>query len=634
MNQITNRQALVLCVLSTGIGALFSPLSPSVAQPPQVSVGNESQLSETPQPLATPPASPTSFTSARGIAPRAVGTITGEGTTGHISKFTGTNAIGDSVLFENGGKIGLGTTAPPGLLSVQGTATNVYSIFALNTGSAIIGSSSSSVGVYGVHTDTTGDDSGVSGETSSTSANAAGVLGTSKASSAGTYSAGVRGVNLATNTVGFGVYGVHSGGGIGVYGLSPAGNGVWGESVNGIGIHGRHTATSGTTPGVVGETNSTTNGATAVQGIVNPTNPGTFSAGVSGINNGTGGAGVGVYGSQAGSGFGVYGSCANGKGIVGGSTGGTGVEGSSSTGSGVSGSSNTGGGITGATFSNAAFAGDFHNMDTSASQRGVAIRGLSAAGTESLIHPNGAFYAAAGEFSGPNGIIGAASYSSGYGVIGVAPSSGNGYGLYSSGNAYVTGKFTAANNSNIIGTLGVSSTLTTNKLTVSNGGTVVGNLSVTGKLTKGSGSFKIDHPLHPATEYLSHSFVESPDMMNIYNGNAITNSKGEAWVQMPGYFAALNREFRYQLTPMGQFAQAIIGQEIHNNRFLIKTDKPNVKVSWQVTGVRHDVYARQNRIKVEETKTGADRGKYLYPAGFGFGKDKQIGATTPRLAQR
>jgi len=46
---------------------------------------------------------------------------------------------------------------------------------------------------------------------------------------------------------------------------------------------------------------------------------------------------------------------------------------------------------------------------------------------------------------------------------------------------------------------------------------------VTGKLTKGSGSFKIDHPLDPANKYLSHSFVESPDMMNVYNGNIITD---------------------------------------------------------------------------------------------------------------
>src|SRR5205085_2863796 len=46
-----------------------------------------------------------------------------------------------------------------------------------------------------------------------------------------------------------------------------------------------------------------------------------------------------------------------------------------------------------------------------------------------------------------------------------------------------------------------------------------GKVGITGPLEKPSGSFKIDHPLDPAHQYLSHSFVESPDMMNIYNGN-------------------------------------------------------------------------------------------------------------------
>src|SRR5262249_60204830 len=75
-----------------------------------------------------------------------------------------------------------------------------------------------------------------------------------------------------------------------------------------------------------------------------------------------------------------------------------------------------------------------------------------------------------------------------------------------------------------------------------------GDVLITGKLSKGSGSFKIDHPLDPANKYLSHSFVESPDMMNIYNGVVTTDANGDAQVQLPGYFEALNRDFRYQLT--------------------------------------------------------------------------------------
>lgn len=85
----------------------------------------------------------------------------------------------------------------------------------------------------------------------------------------------------------------------------------------------------------------------------------------------------------------------------------------------------------------------------------------------------------------------------------------------------------------------------------SGNGFYAGNLNVTGKLTKGSGSFKIDHPLDPANKYLSHSFVESPDMMNVYNGNITTDRHGLATITLPDYFEALNRDFRYQLTVIG-----------------------------------------------------------------------------------
>jgi hypothetical protein len=144
-------------------------------------------------------------------------------------------------------------------------------------------------------------------------------------------------------------------------------------------------------------------------------------------------------------------------------------------------------------------------------------------------------------------------------------------------------------------------------------GYFAGNLTVTGKVTKGSGSFKIDHPLDPENKYLSHSFVESPDMMNIYNGNVTTNARGVATIVLPDYFEALNGDFRYQLTVIGQFAQAIVAQEIANGRFTIKTNRPKVKVSWQVTGIRHDAYANAHRIPVTEDKPAAELGTYLHP---------------------
>jgi len=147
---------------------------------------------------------------------------------------------------------------------------------------------------------------------------------------------------------------------------------------------------------------------------------------------------------------------------------------------------------------------------------------------------------------------------------------------------------------------------------------------VTGKLTKGSGSFKIDHPLDPANKYLSHCFVESPDMMNVYNGNITTDKHGLATVTLPDYFEALNRDFRYQLTVIGQFAQAIVATKIAHNKFVIRTSKPQVEVSWQVTGIRQDAYANANRIPVEEDKPAAEQGRYLHPEVFGQPATKSV----------
>ena len=143
---------------------------------------------------------------------------------------------------------------------------------------------------------------------------------------------------------------------------------------------------------------------------------------------------------------------------------------------------------------------------------------------------------------------------------------------------------------------------------------VGGDLFVTGTLSKGSGSFIIDHPLDPANRYLRHSFVESPDMMNVYNGNIELDSGGTAWVEMPVWFESLNREFRYQLTPIGAPAPSLhIAEEISNGRFKVSGGPPSGKVSWQVTGIRHDPYARAYPIRVEEDKPLEQRGSYLHP---------------------
>ncbi|MBN2383322.1 hypothetical protein JXQ70_10600 [bacterium] len=152
-----------------------------------------------------------------------------------------------------------------------------------------------------------------------------------------------------------------------------------------------------------------------------------------------------------------------------------------------------------------------------------------------------------------------------------------------------------------------------------------GDVTVTGNLSKGSGSFKIDHPLDPENKYLQHSFVESPDMMNVYNGNVVLDENGEYIVTLPDWFEALNKEFRYQLTCIGGFAPVYIAEEMNERTFKIAGGTPGLKVSWQITGIRQDPYAAANPIPVELDKAESDKGKFLHPEAYGYDRDKGIG---------
>jgi hypothetical protein len=146
-----------------------------------------------------------------------------------------------------------------------------------------------------------------------------------------------------------------------------------------------------------------------------------------------------------------------------------------------------------------------------------------------------------------------------------------------------------------------------------------GNVTVTGTLSKGGGSFKIDHPLEPETKYLYHSFVESPDMMNVYNGNVVLDASGAARVEMPDWFEAVNRDFRYQLTAIGAPGPNLyIAEKVSGNEFRIAGGEPGMEVSWMVTGIRHDAFAEKHRIPVEEDKPAREVGKYLHPDAYGL----------------
>src|SRR5580704_5673788 len=220
---------------------------------------------------------------------------------------------------------------------------------------------------------------------------------------------------------------------------------------------------------------------------------------------------------------------------------------------------------------------------------------------------NGNGIAAFGAGTYNRGVYGSASGSSGNGVYGTGVTgvwgngssygvygSGGTYGVYSQGSSYgvygygpTTGVYAVSNTGDGVytkaGTGGIAADVVNTGsgyglIAGSSGGYAGwfnGNVNVDGNLSKAGGSFKIDDPLDPANKYLYHSFVESPDMMNIYNGNVTTAAQGDAVVTLPEWFETLNRDFRYQLTVVGQFAQAIVAGEVAGGQFSTKTDKPN-----------------------------------------------------------
>ncbi len=158
-----------------------------------------------------------------------------------------------------------------------------------------------------------------------------------------------------------------------------------------------------------------------------------------------------------------------------------------------------------------------------------------------------------------------------------------------------------------------------------------GDIEVNNHVITSGTVVRLDHPLDPEGKYLYHSSVLSPDMMNIYNGMVLLDSKGEAVVALPDWFQSLNGEFRYQLTPVGAPGRDLyVAEEVQNNQFKIAGGAPGLKVSWQVTGIRHDAFAEQNRTPVEAEKPEGERGLYLHPEAFGQPIDK--GVTFKRLS--
>jgi hypothetical protein len=271
--------------------------------------------------------------------------------------------------------------------------------------------------------------------------------------------------------------------------------------------------------------------------------------------------------------------------------------------------------------------------------------GLYGAGGSYGLYAGGSTYGVYG--SGPTGVFGSGST---YGVSGTTTNlntdavrgSGGQYGVHglnarTAGTRGDSGYVGAWGQANLYGVYGLATDGSATSYGVfgqasnasSYGVWCQGNMHVTGTLSKAAGSFKIDHPLDPKGKWLSHSFVESPDMMNVYNGNAVLDGRGEATVALPDYFTALTRDFRYQLTPIGAHAPVYVAGEVDDNEFRIAGGTPGLKVSWQVTGIRQDTYAAAHPIVVETAKSRADHGTQQFVPAGSSAKPMRVGPAQP-----
>jgi hypothetical protein len=199
------------------------------------------------------------------------------------------------------------------------------------------------------------------------------------------------------------------------------------------------------------------------------------------------------------------------------------------------------------------------------------------------------------------GVYGAASAASGVttGVWGVTASA-------SPGAAGVFG-YAAATSGQTYGVLGISDSPTG-----------FGIVCIGNSITTGNKQFRIDHPLDPANKYLNHFSAEGPEPYNIYRGTVTLDERGEAWVELPAYFAKINRDETYTLTPIGAPApQLHIAQPVRDNRFRIAGGQPAQRVSWCVTGIRNDLWTQAYPPNAETEKPAEFRGRYLHPSLWG-----------------
>jgi len=204
-----------------------------------------------------------------------------------------------------------------------------------------------------------------------------------------------------------------------------------------------------------------------------------------------------------------------------------------------------------------------------------------------------------------------------------------GYFTNASANGYGVAGYSSANSGNTVGVYGSAVSSSSSAYGVWGYAPSTGfAVYASGRLgASGTKSFRIDHPLDPANYYLNHYCTEAPEPLNAYSGNVTTDAQGYAVVQLPRYFEAINRDFRYQLTVVDSsddFVLAKVVREIQNNQFVIRTSKPFVKVSWRVEAVRNDPWVQHYGFQTEQEKEDEIKGKYLHPELYGQPQESAI----------
>ena len=451
-------------------------------------------------------------------------------TTGQVLTFNGTlwtPQAATSYTAGNGLTLSGGQFRVAVPLVLSGSSSNAI-LSATNTGSGqgIYASSATNHGLYAVNTNfgnagSVGDASGI------------GVFGAS------TTNSGVKGTNGANGSIG--TLGDLSGYGVGGFGTS--GQGVYGTSASNSGVQGTNT----------------TNGNFGTLGDANGN-------GVSGTN--TAQNDYGALGDV--NGFGVYGNSKSNTGVYGinttndnygslGDAGGYGVNGYSASTYGVYGSSDSSVGVYGT------------------SNSGVGVAGIN----------------------GNNGNYG----SLGDPGAGIYGTSGSGPGIYAQGGGTGVNHpalYATNTNSNGIGIYSVTTSADANLVVANSGGgdlmkaynggnlnfevTSGGNLNIPGTLTAGVKHFRIDDPIDPAGKFLSHASIESDEMTDIYSGNILLGEDGSAWVQMPQWFQALNKDFRYVVTCHWRLCAGLCRAGDHRQQVPDRRRQAGMKISWQVTG--------------------------------------------------